>query len=54
MASPHILVADDRDQIRKGIRELVATRPGWEVCCEAVDGREALEMAQNLKPKQFS
>lgn len=50
MASPHILVADDRDQIRKGIRELVATRPGWEVCCEAVDGREALEMAQNLKP----
>jgi PAS domain S-box-containing protein len=50
MACPRILVADDRDQIRSGIRELVATRPGWEVCCEAVDGHEAFEKAQALKP----
>jgi len=50
MACPRILVADDRDQIRSGIRELVATRPGWEVCCEAMDGREAFEKAQALKP----
>jgi PAS domain S-box-containing protein len=50
MVNPRILVADDRDQIRSGIRELVATRPGWEVCCEAVDGREAVDKAQALKP----
>jgi PAS domain S-box-containing protein len=50
MSSPRILVADDRDHIRTGIRELVATRPGWEVCCEAMNGREAFEKAQALKP----
>ena len=50
MASPRILVADDRDQIRNGIRELVATRPGWEVCCEAVDSREAVDQARALNP----
>lgn len=35
---------------RQGIRALIETHPGWEVCAEAKDGREAVEGASKLKP----
>src|ERR1700691_6498901 len=45
-----ILVADDHEVARKGIRSVLEDHPGWEVCAEAKDGREAVELAAELKP----
>ncbi len=45
-----ILVADDHEIVRQGIRALLQAHPGWEVCAEASDGREAVEKAAELKP----
>jgi DNA-binding NarL/FixJ family response regulator len=45
-----ILVADDHDVMRIGIRELLGTREGWEVCAEARDGREAVAKTEEHKP----
>jgi DNA-binding NarL/FixJ family response regulator len=45
-----ILVADDHEVARSGIRAVLESHPGWEVCAEARDGREAVELANKLKP----
>lgn len=46
-----ILIADDHDVVRRGVKSLLQTRPGWEVCAEAADGRTAVELAKKLKPQ---
>lgn len=48
--SLRILIADDHDLIRRGIRDLLRERRDWEVCGEAANGREAIEKARRLKP----
>jgi len=45
-----ILIADDHEVARKGIRAVLESHVGWEVCAEARDGREAVECAGRLKP----
>ncbi|MGN7773576.1 response regulator [Phyllobacterium sp. 22552] len=45
-----VLIADDHDIVRRGLRSVVESRPGWEVVAEARDGREALNLAVSLKP----
>jgi len=45
-----ILIADDHELARQGIRALLESHPGWEVCAEAKDGREATDLADKLKP----
>jgi DNA-binding NarL/FixJ family response regulator len=45
-----ILVADDHELVRHGIRGLLCARRGWRVIGEAVNGREAVEKAIKLKP----
>lgn len=45
-----ILIADDHEVARRGIRALLEAHPGWEVTAEAKDGREALELANKIKP----
>jgi DNA-binding NarL/FixJ family response regulator len=45
-----ILVADDHELVRRGIRGLLCARRGWSVVGEAVNGREAVEKASKLKP----
>src|SRR5271165_574423 len=45
-----ILLADDHEIVRRGLRALLEKREGWEVCGEASDGREAIEKALQLKP----
>ena len=45
-----ILIADDHEVARRGIRALLESHPGWEVCAEAKDGREAIEIANRMKP----
>src|SRR5215470_9007303 len=50
MQPVRILVADDHEVVRRGVRSLLNSRTDWEVCGEAVDGREAVEKAKELKP----
>jgi DNA-binding NarL/FixJ family response regulator len=45
-----LLVADDHEIVRKGIRSLLEAQPGWQVTAEASDGREAVEKAREIKP----
>ncbi|HXM22130.1 MAG TPA: response regulator transcription factor [Terriglobales bacterium] len=45
-----ILIADDHEVVRRGIRALLESHLGWEVSGEAEDGREAVERARELKP----
>ena len=45
-----ILIADDHEVARRGIRAMLESHPGWEVCGEAKDGREAVELASREKP----
>src|SRR5205809_1140105 len=45
-----ILLADDHDVVRRGIKDLLEAQQGFEVCGEASTGRQAVEMAENLKP----
>ena len=50
MTALRILIADDHSVVRAGLRTLIESRSGWEVCAEASDGREAAEKASKLKP----
>ncbi|HWA45212.1 MAG TPA: response regulator transcription factor [Hypericibacter adhaerens] len=45
-----ILIADDHDIVRRGVCDLLAEREDWEVCAEARNGAEAVELAGQLKP----
>jgi DNA-binding NarL/FixJ family response regulator len=45
-----ILIADDHEIVRRGVRQIVEAHPGWEVCGEAADGQAALSMAIQEKP----
>ena len=45
-----ILIADDHDVVRRGLKSILQAHPGWEVCAEALNGREAVELAKKLKP----
>jgi len=45
-----ILVADDHQVVRTGLRALLESKTGWQVCAEASNGREAVEKAGELKP----
>ncbi|MGH9734364.1 MAG: response regulator [Candidatus Acidiferrales bacterium] len=44
-----ILIADDHEAVRRGLKSAL-TGAGWVVCGEAVDGREAIQKAKELKP----
>jgi DNA-binding NarL/FixJ family response regulator len=49
--SVKILVADDHDIVRRGLKQLLTAHPGWEVCAEAKTGREAVALAEHHKPQ---
>lgn len=50
MEPTRVLIADDHEVVRKGLRTLLEEQPGWQVAGEACDGREAVEKAKSLKP----
>jgi DNA-binding NarL/FixJ family response regulator len=50
MEPVRLLVADDHEIVRKGLRSLLEAQPGWQVMAEASDGREAVEKARAMKP----
>lgn len=45
-----ILIADDHELVRRGLRSTLEERPGWEVVGEAGDGEEAVRQSLKLKP----
>lgn len=45
-----ILIVDDHAAVRAGLRNLISSRPGWLVCGEASDGKQAIDLALQLKP----
>lgn len=45
-----ILVADDHELVRRGLRSILQRKDEWEVCGEAQDGMQAVEQAKRLKP----
>ena len=45
-----ILLVDDHEVVRKGVRSIFEMRPDWDICGEATDGRQAVEEAKRLKP----
>jgi DNA-binding NarL/FixJ family response regulator len=45
-----ILIADDNPAVRRGLRDLIEHTSEWDVCGEAVNGREAIERARELHP----
>lgn len=45
-----ILIADDHEVVRQGLRALLQGHAGWEICGEALDGRDAVDKAAQLKP----
>lgn len=46
-----VLIVDDHEVVRRGIRALLETEEGIEVVGEAADGREAVTKAEELKPQ---
>ncbi len=50
MSTLRILIADDHDVVRQGLRALLEAQPGWEICGEAATGRETVEKTRKLKP----
>jgi len=51
VAPLRILIADDHEKVRLGLRSLLSLRPDWDICGEAVDGRDAVQKARELKPQ---
>ena len=45
-----ILLADDHELVRTGLRLVLETIPGWHVCGEAADGAEAVAIASRCRP----
>ena len=49
-APARILIADDHEVMRLGIRNLLESRPEWEICAEACNGQEAIDKARISHP----
>ncbi len=45
-----IVLVDDHDVVREGLRKLLEGQPNWLICGEAANGREAVSICQKLKP----
>jgi DNA-binding NarL/FixJ family response regulator len=46
-----ILIADDHEIVRQGVRAILSKRDRWEVVAEAADGRDAVEQARLAEPE---
>jgi len=50
MTPVRILIVDDNQTIRRGIRSLLSSRQEWTICGEAANGIEAAEKVRELQP----
>ena len=51
MKPVRILIADDHEVARRGLRALLESNPRWQIAGEAANGREAVDLATRLKPE---
>lgn len=51
MRHTRILIADDHELVRQGMRAILQGEPGWTVCGEATNGRQAVTLALELNPE---
>jgi DNA-binding NarL/FixJ family response regulator len=49
MASLRVLLADDHEIVRKGLRKIIESQPGWTIVAEVNNGRAAVEQAIQFK-----
>jgi DNA-binding NarL/FixJ family response regulator len=48
---PRILIVDDHEIVREGLRNLLSqSRPGWVICGQARNGQEAVDAVRDLAP----
>ncbi len=50
MKTARILLVDDHEVVRRGLRALLDAQPGWKVIGEAATGREAVQLTKELQP----
>lgn len=50
MKPTRVLIADDHEVVRQGIRIVVQSSPHFEICGEVSDGRQAVQATAQLKP----
>jgi DNA-binding NarL/FixJ family response regulator len=48
---PRILIVDDHEIVREGLRNLLSqSRPGWVICGQASNGKDAVDAVRDLAP----
>ena len=52
--SRRIVIVDDHDAVRRGVRQLIETKPYFQIVGEASDGRNALKLAKETRPTSRS
>ena len=50
MKNARLLIVDDHEIFRRGLRALLEPSSEWQICGEAVDGLDAVEQYKSLKP----
>jgi DNA-binding NarL/FixJ family response regulator len=50
VSAARILIADDHDLVREGLRRVIEPRSDWTICAEAADGRAAVDLARKFRP----
>jgi DNA-binding NarL/FixJ family response regulator len=50
MKALRILIADDHEIVRQGLRLLIEAVPGWKICAEAKEGHEAVALVRETQP----
>ena len=50
MKNARLLIVDDHEIFRRGLRALLEPSPEWQICGEAVDGVDAVQQCKALKP----
>ena len=48
--SVRVLIADDNEMVRRGIKDLLASEMTWQICGEAEDGADAVQKSRELRP----
>ena len=48
--SVRVLIADDNEMVRRGIKDLLASEMTWQICGEATDGADAVQKSRELRP----
>ena len=51
MTTLRILIADDHEMVRQGLRRVIEEQKGWSICAECKTGREAVASAKKLHPE---